>query len=178
MKTQYFMPTPLQQRVSKQITDGNPRAFAIADLGQGPILTYRGHHVRLDCVSIDLARGTQHIEIPRLDLPPYTVLLAQEGTRVSLCLYMSQNATPVLEHNVEDGMRGQVFGAAFSKDGEPPMLAHALFQPTFSSVFTSVSGHESLLMEQHPELCNHCTLCAAMIGELLCITKGDKVNEF
>ena len=162
-----YTPTPLQQRIAKQVNGGNPRAFVIVDLGEGPILTYRGRHVRLDCVSIKLTRGTQHIEIPHLDLPPYTVLLAQEGTQVSLCLYMSQNATPVLEHNAEDGMRGQVYGAAFSKDGEPPLLAQALFHPTLSSVITPGSGHESLLMEQYPELCNHCALCAAMIGELL-----------
>lgn len=176
MNAPNYNPTPLQQRIGKQIDSGNPRAFAIADLGEGPLLTYKGGHFRLDYVSIILTRGTQYIEIPRLDIPPYLVLLAQEDTRVNLCLYMSQYTAPVFERNMEDETKGQVFAAAFSEDEKPRAIAHALFQPTFSKAFVLAGGQDSLIMEENPDLCNHCGLCAVMIEELLWGKKRGEAN--
>lgn len=181
MKNINFMPCPLQQRISKQINDGNPHSFAIADLGQGPLLTYRGCHVRLDLVSIDLTCGSQHIEISSHDPTQYIVFLAQNGSfrPVKLVLYVAPNEMPVLEYNAEEeeGLQGQVLGIAYSKDELSPILAHAIFQPQCSNVFALDAYRSSLLMEQNPELCNHCTLCAAIIGGLLHTKKGNGVNE-
>ena len=162
MKNPNYTPTPLQQLIAGQIQSGNPQSFAIADFGEGPILTYRGRHVHLDLVTINLVKGTQHVKISHRT-HPYIVLLSQNmrGKYVNLVLY-GADSMPVIEYKGTDGLRGQVFGYAQAVNGENPVAAYALFQPHCALDFPKSSLH----MEQNPELCNHLAACAAMIDEL------------
>lgn len=179
MKTTNFMPTPLQQQIVKQVNSGHPRAFAISNLGEGPILTHRGYHVCLDLVSIDLICGTQHAEISHLTQPPYIFLLAQEirDQRISLILYQ-ENPDPVLSYNGVGSIEGQIIGCSKPKDGGFSAFAHALFDDQCSEVFAKTPYRNSLLVAEDPELYRHLILCAKTIDRLLRFKKGGEEGGF
>lgn len=163
-----YIPTPLMTQISKRIFEQkNPLAFAIADFGEGPILTYQGYHTRLSTVSINLRQGDQHIEFSHLSQPPYFIAVAQDSPQqpVFVVLYSSES-TPMLEHGVDDGLIGQVFAFGESQDGARRTLAHALCLPKCSQVFATRGFKYSILLEEHPELCNHLLLCGEMIDFL------------
>lgn len=179
MKTPNYAPTPLQQQIVKQVNSGHPHAFAISDLGNGPILTNRGYTIHLDLVSIDLTYGTQHVEISQFTLPPYMLLLAQDkrDQRISLILYQA-NPDPVLSYNGVGSIEGQIIGCSKPKDGGFSAFAHALFDDQCSEVFAKTPYRNSLLVAEDPELYRHLILCAKTIDRLLRFKKGGEEGGF
>lgn len=173
-----YISTPLMERINKHfLLQRHPLAFAACDFGEGAILTYRGHHIRLSTLSVDLRQGDQHIELSHLSQPPYFVAVAQDAPRQPLLLVLyGSGPTPMLECSTDDRLVGQVFAFGGLADGSRQMLAHALCLPGFSNVFAQKNLKYSILLEEHPELCEHLFLCGGMINALLSPGEGGDTN--
>lgn len=164
-----YKPTPLMEQIYKQvIQQGHPNAFAIANFGEGPMLTYRKRKCWMNLLSISLMFGGQHIELSHLSAPPYFIALVQEKPdQPILTVFYQADPDPVLEQSVDHRLTGQVFAYGQSPDGSVCNIAHAVYLPEHSHVFVSAGRRNSLLMESHPELCSHLLLCGEMIETLL-----------
>lgn len=168
-KTNYIL-TPLMEQISKCISQQHPRAFIIADRGDGngPILGHQGHHVRVTTLSIDLKQGSQHIKLSHLSQPPYLIAVALERSLQPLLIVLyREGPKPIFEHSNEDGLIGQVLAYSKAPDGTERTLAQALCLPKAAHVFAPTSIRDSILLEEHPELCDHLLLCSATISFLL-----------
>lgn len=161
--------TPLMEQLHRRLLQQkHPNAFAIANFGDGPILTYRGIKTRVSLLSISITNGNQHIELSQRSTPPYLTALAQEkpGQPILTAIYLASQ-DPVLEQSTEHRLTGQVFAYSQSPDGASCTLAHALYLSEHSHLFASTDRYNSLLLEGHPELCSHLLLCGEMIDSLL-----------
>lgn len=174
-----YNPTPLMERINKQlIQQGHLNAFAIADFGEGPILTYRKCHSRVSTLSVNLTDGKRSIKFSNHSKPPYLIALAQEKPDQPIFTVAYREApNPVLEHGLESHITGQVLAFGRSPSGSLHTLAHALYLPEYSCVFASVVRNNSLLLEGNPELCGHLLTCGAMIDALLCQNKKEVDHE-
>lgn len=164
-----YKPTPLMEQIDRRLNKNHhPQAFAVADFGDGPVLTYRGRHSRVSLLSVSLVHGEQHIELSQLSKPPYLIALVQEkpDQPILTVLYHS-DPYPALEQSTERRLMGQVFAYGQSQDGSMRTVAHAVYLPEHSAVFAAADRCNSLLLESHPELCGHLCACGEIIDRLL-----------
>ena len=164
-----YKPTPLMEQIDRRLNRSHHlQAFAVADFGDGPILTYRGRHSRVSKLSILLFHGEQRIELSQFSKPPYLIALVQEkpDQPILTALYRS-DPYPVLEQSTECRLTGQVFAYGQSQDGSMRTAAHAVYFPEHTAVFAVTDRLNSLLLESHPELCAHLCACAEIIDRLL-----------
>lgn len=170
--------TPLMAKVDDWLNrKGHPSAFAIANFGDGPMLTYRGRKSRVSILSVSLHCGNQHIELSQSSEPPYLIALVQEKPSHPILTVLYRTAPdPVLEQSMDHRLTGQVFAYGQSPDGSICNVAHALYLAERSQVFAASDRYNSLLLEGHPELCSHLRLCGEMIEVLLRQQKGNIYN--
>ena len=171
--------TPLMERIDRLLNrQGHPNAFAIANFGDGPMLTYRGRKSWVSLLSVSLHCGSQHIELSQSSEPPYLIALVQEKPSQPILTVVYRAAPePVLEQSMDHRLTGQVFAYGQTPDGSTCNLAHALYLAERSQVFATVGRYNSLLLEGHPELCGHLLLCEEMIDVLLHQRKGDAYGQ-
>lgn len=164
-----YNPTPLMEQLNKQFfLRGHPNAFAIADFGEGPILTYRKTHSHIDVLSVCLTSGGKRIELSHLSKPPYFIALAQEKTDSPILTVIYRDAPDaVLEQGVDAHLIGQVLAYGRSMSSGSRTLVHAVYSPAHSDVFALCEQKNSLFLERHPEVCSHLLLCGSMVDALL-----------
>lgn len=171
--------TPLMEQLDKRFFQhGHPNAFAIADFGEGPLLTYRKHRSRVSVLSVNLTSGERHIKFSNHSKPPYLIVLAQEKPNlpISTVIYR-ESPDAILEQDMESRLTGQVLAYGQSPDGNNHTLVHALYLPECSRVYAAVARHNSLLLEGHPDLCGHLLTCGAMIDTVLRRNKEEVDHE-
>lgn len=174
-----YICTPLMEQIDKRLNQqDHPNAFAIANFGDGPMLTYRGRKAWVSRLSVSLYYGNQHIELSQSSEPPYLIALVQEKPSQPILTVIYHTAPdPVLEQSMDHRLTGQVFAYGQSQDGSICNIAHALYLAERSQVFASAGRYNSLLLESHPELCSHLRLCGEMIDVLLHQRKGDTYGQ-
>ena len=178
-KTPSYNPTPLMEQINKQLFQrGHPNAFAIADFGEGPILTYRKMHSRIDILSACLTAEGKRIEFTHLSKPPYFIALAQEKPDLPILTVIYRD-TPdaVLEQSADARLTGQEPAYGHSAINDVHTFVHAVYLPTHSNVFALAERKNSLLLEGHPEVCKHLLLCGSMMDTLLRRDKGENCRE-
>lgn len=146
----------------------HPNAFAIADFGEGPILTYQKMHSRIEVLSVCLTSGNKRMEFSQLSKPPYLLALIQERPDVPISTVVYRDAPDtVLEQGSDCHLTGQIFAYGRSKDGGTHTLLHAVYLPAHSNIFACIEQKNSLFLESHPEVCEHLLVCGAMMDALL-----------
>lgn len=178
-KTPSYNPTPLMEQINKQLFQrGHPNAFAIADFGEGPILTYRNMHSRIDILSVCLTAKGKRIEFTHLSKPPYFIALAQEKPDLPiLTVIYLDTPDAVLEQGMDAHLVGQVLAYGRSAGDDTHTFVHAVYASEHSNVFALAERKNSLLLEGHPEVCRHLLLCGSMMDNLLRRDKGDVCHE-
>jgi hypothetical protein len=171
--------TPLMEQINRQLLQrGHPNAFAIADFGEGPILTYRKMHSRIDILSVCLITEGKRIEFTHLSKPPYFIALAQDKPDTPILTTIYREASDaVLEQGMDTHLTGQVLAYGYSATSDVHTFVHAVYLPTHSNVFALAERKNSLLLEGHPEVCRHLVLCGSMMDTLLRKDKGMVCHE-
>ena len=169
MERPNYIPSPLMERIHKLIfSQHSPHAFAVADFGDGPVLTYRNNQCKVNALTVHLIRDGQRVAFSHRAKPPYLFAVAQEGTSGPLLLSLYQTGpTPLIESDGASGLTGHIIALAQSPDGTNQAIAQALFLLQNSHVLADVHPKGSLLLESHPELCDHLLMGSILVESLL-----------
>lgn len=164
-----YTPSPLMERIHKLIfRQHSPRAFAVADFGDGPVLTYRDKQCRVNTLTVHLVHDGQRVVFSHRAKPPYLLATAQEGASGPLLLSLYQaGPTPLVESDSGSGLTGHITALAQSPDRTNQAVAQALFLPQNSHILADIHPRGSLLLESHPELCDHLLMGSILVEGLL-----------
>lgn len=164
-----YTPSALMCRIHKLIfSQHSPRAFAVADFGDGPVLTYRDKQCKVNALAVHLVCDGQRVAFSHRARPPYLLAAAQEGASGPLLLSLYQAGTaPLLESDGASGLTGHIIALAQSPDGANQAIAQALFLPQNSHILADIHPRGSLLLESHPEVCDHLLLGSILVESLL-----------
>lgn len=168
-KQSHRVPTPQMERIHHLIfAQHSPHAFAIANQGKGPVLTYQGHHCWVNTLAAHFICGNQHMAFSHLSQPPYFIAVAQEkdGGPLLMSMYRS-GPDPLFEVNEDIDLTGHIIAYSQSADGVNQAFAQAIFLPRHSHLFVNLDRRDSMLLEDHPEVCRHLLMCSVLIEDLL-----------
>ncbi len=174
-----YSQSPIMARISNQIfTQRNPAAFAIVNLGDGPLLASQNNWCHTDYFVLHLICGNQAISFSQNSQPPYYLAVCKEKGDAPLLVSLYQSGpNPLFETEVGDNLTGHIIAHAQSLEDGRQLVAQAVVVPQRARVFTNITRRDSLLLEGHPELCNHLLLCSTLI-ETLMIQHQDEQGRF
>ena len=94
----YAMTLHTQELLHKVVRARKANAFALYNLGDGPVLNYRAQYSRVEAFIVDLRKGENTLYLDKQSKPPYFIVLAQEraGHPGPISVFLS-GSYPVLE---------------------------------------------------------------------------------
>ena len=175
-----YLPTPTMREINQMLGDTRCQALAIWNFGDFPFpkMIYRNRPCRLKEFSLNLSLYGESFMLSQDSPPTYFFAMAQEkeDQPIYVILYLGEDQHPVLEYTGGEPLTGHFMAYSGSSDQRDSIVAHGLFSPIRSHVFTSVNRPFSVTFEKAPELCAHLRMCGDMISRLMNQVSGARIT--